>query len=261
MSPAVDASKIIGLGDVLIIGHRGAMGHGPENTQAAFEAGVRWGADAVECDVHLSKDGRLVVIHDDRLDRTTNGRGAVAGKTWAELRVLDAGAWFGKLFIGERLWLLEDLLRWAKNRRTRFKNPLQVIVEIKAEARAPARLADRVVSVLRKTGMVRRAFVISFNHTEVARAKALCPRVRAGLLFSTIPRDLARRMTWTRADGVFPRFNLVTPELMEDAHRRGWFVGTWTVNEVSDMRRLRDLGVNAIASNFPERLYRLARRD
>jgi glycerophosphoryl diester phosphodiesterase len=237
----------------LIIGHRGAMGHAPENTRASFEAGVRLGADAVECDVHLTKDGRLVVIHDDRLDRTTNGRGAVSGKTWAELRVLDAGAWFGKEFVGQRLWLLEDVLKWAKNRRTRSRAFLQVIVEIKAKPLDSAALADRVVGVLRKSGMVRRAYVISFNHKEVACAKALCPRVRAGLLFSKIPRDLVQRMAWTKADAVFPRFNLVTPEFMKNARLHGWFVGTWTVNEISEMKRLLDLRVDALASNFPAR--------
>ncbi|MBK8576505.1 MAG: glycerophosphodiester phosphodiesterase [Elusimicrobia bacterium] len=253
MSPLFDLEKK----SVLIIGHRGAMGHGPENTRAAFEAGLRCGAGAVECDVHLSKDGRLVVIHDDRVDRTTNGRGAVAGKTWVELRLLDAGAWFGKEFVGERVWRLEDLLGWAKRRRTRFKKPLQLIIEIKAKPRSPARIADRVVAVLRSAGMVRRAIVISFNHAEAARAKALCPRLRTGLLFSQTPRDLPRRMARTHADAVFPRFALVTPEFMQAARHQGWYVGTWTVNEIPDMKRLVGLRVNAIASNFPERLVRL----
>lgn len=237
------------------------MGHAPENTRASFEAGLRLGAGAVECDVHRTKDGRLVVIHDDRLDRTTNGRGAVSGKTWADLRSLDAGAWFGKAFGGERLWLLEDLLWWAKKQQTRTGALLDVIVEIKADPLAPVALADRVVSVVRKTGMVRRTFVISFNHKEAARAKALCSRLRTGLLFSKIPRDLSQRMAWSRADAVFPRFHLVTLPFMTDARDRGWFVGTWTVNEISEIKRLLGLGVDAIASNFPERLRRLARHD
>lgn len=233
------------------------MGHAPENTRASFEAGLRLGAGAVECDVHRTKDGRLVVIHDDRLDRTTNGRGAVSGKTWAELRSLDAGAWFGKAFGEERLWLLEDLLCWAKKKRTRSGAPLHVIIEIKADPLASATLADRVVTVVRKTGMVRRSFVISFNHKEAARAKALCPRLRTGLLFSKTPLDLPRRMAWARADAVFPRFNLVTPSFMKDAHTRGWFVGTWTVNEIPEMKRLMALRVDAMASNFPERAVRV----
>jgi glycerophosphoryl diester phosphodiesterase len=233
------------------------MGHAPENTRAAFEAGLRRGAEAVECDVRLSKDRRLVVIHDDRVDRTTNGRGAVRTKAWAELRRLDAGAWFGKEFEGERLWRLEELLRWAKPRRTRFKKNLKVVVEMKSEPGSTVRMADRVVARLRKAGMVRRAWVISFHHGDVARVKALCPRLSTGLLFSEIPQNLPGRMRRTRADAVFPRFNLVTPEFVHDAHRHGWFVGTWTVNKIPDMKRLIDWGVDAIASNFPERLARL----
>lgn len=240
----------------LIIGHRGAMGHAPENTRASFEAGLRLGVDAVECDVHLSKEGRLVVIHDDRLDRTTNGHGAVSEKTWKELQGLDAGAWFGKSFAGERLWVLEDFLKWAKNSRTRSRALLQVIVEIKSNPSAPVALADRVVSLLRLTGMVRRAFVISFNHREVARAKARCPKLRTGLLFGQIPRDLSLRMEWTQADSIFPRFNLVTPALMSLAHSRGWFVGTWTVNKIQDMKRMMGLQVDGMASNFPEKAVR-----
>lgn len=176
------------------IGHRGAMGHAPENTRAAFEAGLRLGADAVECDVRLSKEGRLVVIHDDRLDRTTSGRGPVSKKNWAQLSALDAGSWFGPSFAGQRLWRLDDLLAWAKRQQTRARRPLQVVIEIKARPGAPVQLAPKVVALLKKTGMVRRALVISFHHGEAARAKRLCPGLRTGLLFSETPTDLVRRM-------------------------------------------------------------------
>lgn len=240
-------------GRPLWIGHRGAMGHAPENTRASFEAGLRLGADAVECDVRLAKDGRLIVIHDDRLDRTTSGRGPVSKKNWAELAGLDAGSWFAKSFAGERLWRLDDLVRWAKNRRTRSGTPLQLVVEIKAEGRGARPLADRVVAVLRRTGMIRRSFVISFNHGEASRAKTRCPGLRTGLLFSQTPADLARRMEQTRANAIFPRYNLIDASLMAEARRHGWFVGTWTVNKKTDMKRLVALGVNAIATNFPER--------
>lgn len=103
----------------------------------------------------------------------------------------------------------------GKKQRTRSGAPLHVIIEIKADPLAPATLADRVVTVVRKTGMVRRSFVISFNHKEAARAKALCPRLRTGLLFSKTPLDLPQRMAWARANAVFPRFNLVAPFIYE----------------------------------------------
>jgi glycerophosphoryl diester phosphodiesterase len=239
------------------IGHRGAMGHAPENTRASFETGLRLGADAVECDVRSSKDGRLVVIHDDRLDRTTTGRGPVSKKNWVALVDLDAGSWFSKSFAGERLWRLDDLLRWAKNRRTRSRKPLQVVVEIKAADRGSRPLADRVVEVLRRTGMVRRSFVISFNHAEAGRAKTRCPALRTGLLFSETPADLVRRMGETRANAIFPRHNIIDASLMAEARRQGWFVGTWTVNNKPEMKRLVALGVNAIATNFPDRAQSL----
>ncbi|MBL0059631.1 MAG: hypothetical protein IPP35_11135 [Elusimicrobia bacterium] len=242
---------------LIIIGHRGAMGHAPENTGASFEAGRRLGADAVECDVQFSRDRRLVVIHDDILDRTTDGRGPVARKIWAELKTLDAGGWFGHKFAGERLWRLEDLLRWAKVQRSAAGTPLQVIVEIKNKKSSSVRMAPGVVSAVKRAGMVRRSFVISFHHGEVARVKRLCPTLRSGLLFSAPLRDLLQRMRRTRADAIFPRFHLVTKALMEEARRRGWFVGTWTVNTPGDLRRAAALGVQAIASNYPERLLRI----
>lgn len=242
---------------VLVAGHRGAMGHAPENTRAAFEAGLRLGVGAVECDVHLSKDGQLVVIHDATLDRTTNGQGKVRGKSWKHLRGLDAGAWFGRAFTGEPLWRLEDLLGWAKGKRAQTGGPLQVVVELKTEPSTSEIIVTRTVAVLKKWGMVKRVFLISFDHGAVARAKASCPTLRTGLLLNVLPPNLSHRMSTTRATAIFPRFTLVTDGLMGEAHRRGWFVGTWTVNGRSDMKRLIRLGVNAIASNYPERLVRL----
>ncbi len=237
----------------IVIGHRGAMGHAPENTRAAFVRGVALGADAVECDVHLSRDGEIVVIHDATLDRTTSGRGPVRALPWSVLRGLDAGHWFGEAFRGERLWRLSDLLAWAKPRRTRAGRPLQIVVEIKNKPAAYPGIDGKIVAALRRSGMVRRAFVISFDHGSVGRVKRLCPALRGGLLFSETPSDLTQRMARTRADAVFPRYTLVTADLLALARRRGWFVGTWTANDPADLSRLAGLGVDAVATNFPER--------
>src|SRR5918912_617430 len=103
-------------GRVWVVGHRGAMGHCPENTLASFERGLDLGADWVELDVHLSRDGALVVIHDETLERTTNGAGLVKDHDLAELRRLDAGAWFGPEFAGQRLPTLDEALAWAVRR-------------------------------------------------------------------------------------------------------------------------------------------------
>jgi len=239
-----------------IVGHRGAMGHAPENTRASFEKALRLGADAVECDVHRSKDGETVVLHDGRLDRTTNGRGPVRSRTWAQLRKLDAGAWFAPRFKKERLWRLGDLIRWARRKKTRAGRPLNLIVEIKTSPDSPRRLPAAVVEALAAGGMVDRTIVISFDPRAVRAVKARCPALRAGLLFSNPLPGLTRRMAALGADAIFPKHTLIDRALMTTARRHGWFVGTWTANETAELRRLSSLGVHAAATNYPERAPR-----
>ena len=245
-------------GATWVVGHRGAMAYAPENTRASFEKAWRLGVDAVECDVHLSRDGRPIVLHDATLDRTTSGRGPVRQKTWAELRSLDAGSWFGRAFAGEPLWRLDDLLRWAKPKKGRSGAPLRLLIEIK-KSNTPRPLADAVGALLRTHGMIRRSVVISFDARALGRVKNQYPRVVTGFLFSEPLARLDAVMTTLRADGIFPRFSLITPALADRARRRGWFLGTWTVNTGAEARRLRALGVNAIASNVPDRLARWIR--
>jgi glycerophosphoryl diester phosphodiesterase len=106
---------------------------------------------------------------------------------------------------------------------------------------------------------VERAIVISFDHGVVKRIKRLNPELFTGILFSRPLPSLSKRMAWSRADAVFPRYTLITPSFMKTARRRGWFVGTWTVNEPADMARLASWGVNAVASNYPDLLAKAVR--
>jgi glycerophosphoryl diester phosphodiesterase len=236
------------------------MAYAPENTAPSFEEGWKRGADAVECDVHLSKDGRLVVMHDETLDRCTSGKGFIKDRPWAAIRRLDAGTWFHRKFKGVRPWLLKDLLAWARDKKSKTGAPLQVIVEIKNEPVRYAGIAEAVAALLSKEKFAERATVISFDHGAVKKIKRLNKKVRAGILFSHPLPDLAARMAATGADALFPRYTLVTPSLLKLARRRGWFVGTWTVNEPKDMKRLLRLGVDAVASNVPDRLARFLGR-
>lgn len=239
-----------------IVGHRGAMSHAPENTRASFETALRLGADAVECDVHRSKDGETVVLHDGTLDRTTSGRGPVRTRSWTQLRKLDAGAWFGPRFTNERLWRLGDLVRWARGKKTRAGRPLKLIVEIKRSPDSPRRLPGAVVEILSAGRMLDRTTVISFDPRAVRAVKKLCPALRTGLLFSDPLPGLARRMAALGADAIFPKHTLIDRALMATARRHGWFVGTWTANETAELRRLSSLGVHAAATNCPERAPR-----
>lgn len=241
----------------LVIGHRGAMAYAPENTAASFRLAQKLGVDAVECDVHRARDGTLVVIHDPTLDRTTSGHGFVKSHTWSQLKKLDAGSWFGKKFQRERLWRLSDFLSWARRKKGGSGRPLEVIVEMKNAPVAYPGLGVAVAQSLQRHGMVARTWLISFEHETVRQAKRAVPSLRTGLLFSKPLRGLARRMKWAQADAVFPRYSLINRSFLAQARRAGWFVGTWTVNEISVMKRLRRWGVDAIASNVPDILRRL----
>lgn len=245
---------------VVVIGHRGAMGHAPENTFASFELGWRLGADAVECDVHLSRDGTLAVIHDESLDRTTSGSGLVKDRPWSYIRKLEAGAWYRRKFRGQRVPRLADLLAWVRDKETRAGRPLRLVVEVKNEPVRYPSVAEAVVRALSAARFLDRALLISFDHGVVKRAKSLCRRLFAGILFHQPLPDVAARVSWTRADGVFPRHSLVTPAFMRRARARKWFVGAWTANEPADMKRLVRLGVDAVATNYPDRLLRLLGR-
>src|SRR5512136_2058667 len=138
---------------VLRVGHRGARGHAPENTLASFDLAVEMGVNVVETDVHLSKDGEVVLIHDHTVDRTTNGHGFVKDLTLAELKQLDAGAWFDPRFAGEGVLTLGELLAWAHNR-------VGVAIEIKNGPIYYPGIAEKIIRLLEKHDMARQASLI-----------------------------------------------------------------------------------------------------
>src|SRR3984893_12915507 len=193
-------------GRVWVVGHRGAMGHRPENTFASFEYGLELGADWIELDVHLTRDGALAVIHDESVDRTTDGHGLVRDHTLAELKLLNAGAWFGPAYAGQSIPTLDVVLAWARQRGT------VVDIEIKNAPIYYAGIEEAVVKALEVARMSEQVIVISFDHTAVARVKSLDPRIATGVLYACRPVDggigLARQ---ANADAVLPHWAYVTP--------------------------------------------------
>ena len=162
-------------GPTRVIAHRGFSGAAPENTLAAFEKAIEVGADMFELDVLLSRDGRVVVIHDDTLDRTTDGEGKVAAFTLAELKKLDAGSWFSAEFAGERIPTLEEALRLAKG-------CILVNVEIKTEAVGRGVVA-KALEVIDELDMKDNVVISSFDPTALAKARELHPGIRTASLF------------------------------------------------------------------------------
>lgn len=243
-----------------IIAHRGFSGVAPENTLAAFRQAIEVGADMFELDVLLSKDGRVIVIHDDTLDRTTDGVGPVSALTLAQLQELDAGSWFSPEFADERIPTLEETLALAKNR-------ILVNIEIKTEAvtdRAEGGIVDETLAIVRRADMLDQIVISSFDPRALAHARALDPNVKTASLYNAeLQKDLSPQEVMSAVDS--NGFNLsrrqVDETIVAECHRLGRPVAVYTVNEVDDMETLIELGVDAIFTDRPDRLREvLARR-
>lgn len=237
------------------IAHRGASGEGlaPENTLAAFELAIELGVDLIELDVQQTGDGRLVVIHDATLDRTTDLRGEVAEMTLAQIRRGDAGSWFASRYRGEKVPLLEEVLELARRR-------VLTLIEIKAR-----HIAERVVQVIEDLGVEDQVVVQSFSPQTVRRVKLLAPALPTALLVSTLPttparirvRRLAREVLEAGANAVGIWHAALTPALLEEMRQRCIGVWTWTVDDEIVMRDLAQVGVQGVITNYPDRLNRV----
>lgn len=222
------------------IAHRGASITHPENTMLAFRKAREMAADAVECDIHLSKDGEAMVIHDDTLRRTTNGRGRVADFTLAELKKFDAGK-------GERIPTLEELLTFAAD-------TLMVFIEIKAPA-AVARVAD-LVSEFGKRYSYARFPVIGFDWETLVAVKKLDMKIAIGASppQDSVPPDFLPRAKTAGMWSVNPCIDILTKALVDDAHRYRLKLITWTANTDEQIAKAKSLNVDGIISDVIEKI-------
>jgi glycerophosphoryl diester phosphodiesterase len=229
-----------------IIAHRGASGHAPENTMAAYERAVALGAQFIETDLHLTRDARFVAIHDKTLERTTNGKGPVRDFTLAELRELDAGMWFDRQFMGQRIPTLEEILEFGR------KHDVVFYLEIKYDESWGMHHA--LVAALGGAGNAARTIVLSFDPTTLTSIRQLDASIMLGLLVEGENRDFVKSALDVGARQLCPRADLVTKELVDRAHRSDLHVVTWTVNEAAKMNSMINAGVDGIMTNLPDRL-------
>lgn len=239
-----------GAGRPLVVGHRGASGYAPENTLASFELALELGADAVELDIHLSRDSEVVVIHDERLDRTTDGSGLVAEHSLAELRRLDAGAWLDPRFVGQRIPTLDEVLAWAASR-------TRVAIEIKTGPIPYEGIEVRTVELLERHRMRARVLVIAFDHHVLRHLRALDADVPTGVLYHCRPIDPIPLARAVAAQVLEPHWSFVRAEDVAAAHRAGLLVSTWATSEPAALRHLIAAGVDGIATNHPDVLIGL----
>ena len=241
---------------VLNIAHRGASEYAPENTFAAFDMALDMGVNHVELDVHFSCDGHIVVIHDDTLDRTTDGSGPVAGLTLAELRELDAGSWFGAKYSGEKIRTLAELFE-------RYKGRLHFHIEIKARAEG---LASRVADLVRAYGLTEDVTITSFWRPWLDEVRGYAPELTTGWLVPLGPvawdDSIIEQAAALGLDQVCPRADITTPELVRTLHERGFVVRCHGVYSEELMRHAVDCGADGMTINFPDKLTEyLKKRD
>ncbi len=235
----------------LVIGHRGASHEAPENTLAAFQAAVAAGADGVELDVHLTADGIPVVIHNARVDDTTDGVGLVNDLSLAEIRRLDAGSYLGApgAFSGERIPTLEEVL-------VTHGQQLLINIELKGQIRpqAAAQLETVVAELVRRLGLQQRVWISSFKPYSLYQMRHAAPEIRCGLLYSPLSLGSAWLAPLTPFEALHPHTRLVWPWFVRLAHRLGKWVVVWTVDDVDRARELARAGVDAIITNDPRAL-------
>ncbi len=234
------------LGRPFVFGHRGASAHAPENTLEAFELALESGADGIEFDVKLSSDGRVVVMHDATLERTTDGRGRVNQHALAELMTLNASAHFQPPYAPTHIPTLEQVFE-------RLGGRIIMNVELTNYASPLDDLVPRVAALVRRFGLQESVLFSSFLPHNLWRAKALLPNVYRGMLSepNRLGNLVCKGLWHWGCQALHPHLEQVTPDLVAAVHRRGGRVHVYTVNQPDDMRRLRAWGVDAIYTDDP----------
>lgn len=232
---------------MLIFGHRGASGQAPENTMSAFQLALEQGASGIELDVHMTRDGKIVVCHDHALGRTNNGKGWVHDHTRDELMELDFGSWFSPQFAGEKIPSLREVLQWAA------PTSLLVNIEIKNGPLIYDGIEEKVAALVRECRMINRVIISSFYHPTLLKMKQLDPVIQTGLLYASRPIDPWLQLRVSDTDHIHPVWHYLDDGWVFGTRPHGAKIYTWTINEMREWEHICNLGVDGIITNFPNR--------
>ena len=243
-------------GRVSVVAHRGLSATAPENTMAAFALAAEVGCDLLEFDVHLTKDDQLVVIHDDTLDRTTNGTGFVRDHTLAEIKALDA-SYGNAAYAGERVPALDELMGWAKRAGVTLSLEIKQPTPATGRAKYP-RIAERVADLLTAHAMAGRALVHSFDHPTIRRMRELVPHLPTAVSYggATLTDPLMLGVA-ADASGVHAWWAWVSPDVCEAAHQRRMHAHAWGMADPPDpevVALLVRAGVDSLDASDPRTL-------
>lgn len=237
-----------------IIAHRGASGHAPENTMPAFQMALDMGAEGIELDVHISKDGEVVVIHDHTIDRTSNGEGLVGELTLDDLRRFDYGSWYSTKFKGVQIPTLREVLELLRD----WEGLLNI--EIKSGAIVYEGIEQKVIDLIEEYDMLDRTIISSFDHYSLREIKAINPQIEIGLLYGAglvEPWLYAQRIG---AEALHPSYHNIIPELVEGCRKNDIRLNPYTIDREEDIERMISAGVDGIITDYPDRALKVRGR-
>lgn len=231
--------------------HRGASGYYPENTMLAFEKAIELGASGIETDVHMTKDGYLVLMHDEQVDRTTNGKGYIKDFELNQLRKLDAGSWFDKGLTAITVPTIEELFDLVVDTK------IILNIEIKTGIVFYPGIEQKLINIIKNYNMEKQVIFSSFNHYSMVYCKQLCSDIKTGLLYMEGLYKPELYCKQAHADAIHPNFCSINEEIVKAAIAAGIEVNPYTVNNEKDMKRLIAYGVSGIITNYPDKLIQV----
>jgi glycerophosphoryl diester phosphodiesterase len=235
----------------LIWGHRGASGYAPENTLPAFKLAADMGADGIELDIQETKDGVIVVCHDETVDRTSSGAGWIKDYTFEELRKLDFSNG-NAAYEGTKIPTMEEVFELLG------PTGLTINIELKTGIVFYDKIEEKILELAKKMGWEDRVIYSSFNHYTVRRIKELNPDAKAGLLYGDGPIDMPGYGKRLGVNALHPAlYNLQYPDFMQDCVANGLDVNVWTVNSAEHLMLCRQFGVHAVITNYPKKAREL----
>ncbi|MBA4309799.1 MAG: hypothetical protein C0425_05635 [Chlorobiaceae bacterium] len=243
----------------LVIAHRGASSYAPENTLAAIKKGIELGAHYVEIDVRMTKDGKLVLIHDAKVNRTTDGEGNVNELTLSEIKLLDAGSWFDPKFKNEKIPTLDEVFSILDAATT-------LIIELKDDPKNISKMINKVIRTAREQGQKKKIILKSFNPKVLEEIRKQAPEfpliyvyaIRIPFLNYTFGTRLSTEDLFSlNVDYLQPHSLLLTEGFVKDAQAKGYKIIAWDVDSKNNMKRMIRIGVDAIETNQPELLMKI----
>ncbi|PCJ89096.1 MAG: glycerophosphodiester phosphodiesterase [Flavobacteriales bacterium] len=246
--------------NLTVIAHRGASGSAPENTLASIKKAMETGANMIEIDVHLSKDDTVVLMHDSKVDRTTNGTGKVQELTLEELKKLDAGSWFNEKFSSEKIPTLEEVLKAINGK-------CKLLIEVKGKSKTYQGIEKQIVDLINKYNAKNWCIVQSFHTPYIENTYRLDSAIEVHKLiisplrlFPFIYMDDGLRFgsikKFTYAKSINPNHKAVSKKFIKKIHSQNQTVFCWTVNEKETAKKLIALGVDGIITNYPEKFLK-----